>query len=337
MKIKFGLLGCGRIGQRHAEHILAHPEAELAAAYDIKQDRAHAFANDFNTITVKNLTEFFERKDIDIVSICTPNGLHFEGTTKVLESGKHALVEKPMALKKEHCEHMIQTAMKFNKQLYVVKQNRFNPPIVALKKLIDEDKLGEVYQVVVNCFWNRNDDYYDTSDWKGTKELDGGTLFTQFSHFVDIVFYLFGDIEQPSGIISNRYLSDKIEFEDTGSFSFKLKNNAVGSLNYTISSYGQNMEGSITIFAQNGTIKIGGQYLNALEYQKTDGFDITDLPESNASNNYGKYQGSMSNHDKIIDNVVQVLNGRETIMTNAMEGLKVVAMIENFYANARRV
>jgi predicted dehydrogenase len=253
----------------------------------------------------------------------------------VLGHNKHALVEKPMALKKSDCEEMIDKSFKVDKKLFVVKQNRFNPPVAALHDLIEADKLGEIFQVVVNCYWNRNEDYYHNSDWKGTKDLDGGTLYTQFSHFIDIVYYLFGDIEVESGIVSNFHLKDIIEFEDTGNFTFNFKTGALGSLNYTTSSYGQNMEGSITVFAENATIKIGGQYLNVLEYQKTKDFDIDNLPASGPSNDYGHYQGSMSNHDRVIHNVVEALNGRQSIMTNAFEGLKVVEIIENFYRKAK--
>lgn len=335
MTINFGILGCGRIAERHAKHILNHNEADLIKVFDINSSRSRKFEQDFNTKVASSLEELLSDETIDIVNICTPNGLHYEGTIAALNQNKHVLVEKPMALKKSDCEEMINKSFKVDKKLFVVKQNRFNPPVVALQDLIINNKLGQVYQVVINCYWNRNEDYYINSDWKGTKKLDGGTLYTQFSHFIDIFYYLFGDIEVEGGVISNFHLKDMIEFEDTGNFIFNFKNGALGALNYTTSSYGQNMEGSITVFAENATIKIGGQYLNTLEYQKTKDFDIGELPTSGSSNDYGHYQGSMSNHDRVIHNVVEALNGRESIMTNAFEGLKVVEMIENFYKVAK--
>lgn len=331
MTIKFGIVGCGRIAERHAKHILNHPEAELTGVYDIKESKSEQFARQFNTSAKSTLEELLSDKDIDIINICSPNGVHYEGAMQALEHNKNVLVEKPMALKKSHCEEMINKSLKIDKKLFVVKQNRFNPPVAALKELIQSNKLGKIYQVVINCFWNRNEDYYADSDWKGTKLLDGGTLYTQFSHFIDIFYYLFGDIEVIGGILSNIHLKDVIEFEDTGNFIFAFKNGALGSFNYTTSAFGQNMEGSITVFAENGTIKIGGQYLNALDYQKTNGFDIENLPMSGPSNDYGHYQGSMSNHDKLLHNVIQALKGRESIMTNAFEGMKIVEIIENFY------
>ena len=221
------------------------------------------------------------------------------------------------------------------KEIFIVKQNRFNPPVQALKSLTNEKKLGEIYYVVINCFWNRNEQYYLDSDWRGTKELDGGTLFTQFSHFIDIFYYLFGNIDDIQGNLKNSNHDELIEFEDTGCFNFRFTTGALGSLNYTTSAYHQNMEGSITVFAENGTIKIGGKYLNTIDYQITDNFDVQGLPESNRANNYGYYEGSMSNHDKVIHNVIQTLKGNESIMANAQEGKKVVEIIERMYLSVK--
>ncbi len=334
MPVRFGIVGCGHIAKRHAEHILAHPEAELIACHDINHEKGIAFAESFNINFFRNLHDLLSQDSIDIINVCTPNGVHYEVAVKALESGKHTLVEKPMALSTKDCEEMIKASLINNKQLFVVKQNRYNPPIVALKQLMQENKLGQVYYVLVNCFWNRNKEYYLRSDWKGKKKLDGGTLYTQFSHFVDIFYYLFGDVDLPSinGVTANVNHHELIEFEDTGSFTFRFKSGALGSLNYTTSAFNKNMEGSITIFAENGTIKVGGQYLNTLEYQETNGIVIENIPSPNKANDYGYYQGSMSNHDLVISNVVNTLNGKEKIMTNAMEGLKVVEIIESMYA-----
>lgn len=335
MKIRFGILGCGYIAARHARHIIAHPMGELKSAFDLSQEKTKKFCSDFSTTPSKSFEEFLFSKDIDIINICTPNGTHHELAVAALNSGKHVLVEKPMALSKSDCEKMIDAAKANNCELFVVKQNRFNPPVQELKKLVDQKKPGKIFMVSVNCFWNRNEDYYKNSDWKGKKDLDGGALFTQFSHFIDIFYYLFGDIRNIRGIIANEGHKNLIEFEDSGCFTFRFNNGALGSLCFTTASYKQNMEGSITVFAENATIKIGGKYLNTIEYQKTNGFDINGKLEANPPNNYGHYEGSMSNHDKVIHNVIETLNKRETIMTNAQEGMKVVEMIENFYAAAK--
>ena len=335
--IRFGIIGCGYIGNRHAKHITENQEAQLVAAYDVKTESREVFQKNYNLPATGSLDELLKRDDIDVVSICTPNGNHFASALSALEAGKNVLIEKPMTLHKDDAEQLIYTGLKNNKQIFVVKQNRFNPPVQHVKSLMEDGRLGKIYFIVVNCYWNRNNEYYSKSDWKGKRLEDGGTLFTQFSHFVDIAYYLFGDIELEtiSGVMKNVCHGDLIEFEDTGAFTFKFKGGALGSLNYTTASFKQNMEGSITVFAENATIKIGGQYLNTLEYQKTNGFDNFDLPESKPANDYGFYQGSMSNHDKIISNVVDALLGKGQIMTNAVEGMKVVEIIERMYNVAK--
>ncbi len=275
------------------------------------------------------------KKEIDVISICTPNGLHAEHTIKSLKSGFHVLCEKPMAINVQDAGKMINTAEKANRRLFIVKQNRFNPPVAAVKNLIDEEKLGKIFSVQLNCFWNRNFEYYKNSDWKGTKTLDGGTLYTQFSHFIDLLYYLIGDIQDVFAFTNNFAHKDIIEFEDTGVAILKFYNGVIGSVNYTVNSYKKNMEGSITIFAEKGTVKIGGEYLNELEYQNIEGYEIKNLPKGNPPNNYGKYIGSMSNHDKVYKNVVDVLTNGGIISANGFEGLKTVEIIDKIYSKAK--
>lgn len=331
--ITFGLIGYGKIGERHVEHIIAHPDAQLRSVFDLKADRLNLFRNKYKGYnTDDSLKEILSDPEIDIVSICTPNATHSDIAIAAMKAGKHVLVEKPMAISKVDCEGMIHISLKTGKSLFVVKQNRFNPPVQAVRKLVEESKLGRIYSVAVNCYWNRNEWYYKSSDWRGKKAIDGGTLFTQFSHFIDVIYYLLGDMQILHAQMSNVSHKGMIEFEDTGVVSFLLKSsNAPGVLHYTTSAYQKNMEGSITIFSENATIKIGGKYLNTIEYQATNGFDITDLPMSAMPNMYGDYEGSMSNHDKVIDNVIKSLQGKVEIMTNAYDGLKTVEIIENIY------
>ena len=315
---------------------MSHPEAMLMGVYDIKDDRLNLFRNQHRHLkTYDSINAILQDPDIDILSICTPNYTHSDIAIAAMSHGKHVLVEKPMAIRKVDCEGMIHIALKTGKSLFVVKQNRFNPPVQAVKKLLEDKKPGRILSVAVNCYWNRSEWYYKQSDWKGKRTLDGGTLYTQFSHFIDIVYYLLGDMHILHAQLANVNHQGLIEFEDTGVVSFRMKeSNAPGVLHYTTAAFQKNMEGSITIFAENATIKIGGQYLNTIEYQLTDGFDIQDLPQGNASNNYGDYEGSMSNHDQVIDNVIRSLQGKEAIMTNAYDGLKTVEIIENIYHKA---
>lgn len=336
MKTGIGIIGCGYIGNRHAKHI--KEQARLVGVFDIDKSKAELIKHQYSDTTIyPTISELVQDKFIDVVSICTPNGNHFESARIALEAGKHVIIEKPITLKSYDAQQLIDLANRQHKKIFVVKQNRYNSPVQALKKLIDDKKLGTVFMVTVNCFWNRNAEYYTRSNWKGKQDLDGGTLYTQFSHFIDIFYYLFGDIDNISGIITNANHKGLIDFEDSGVFTFTFNNGAIGSLNYTTTSYEKNMEGSITVFAENATIKLGGQYLNKLEYQRTAGFDIKNLPEEGPANDYGYYQGSMSNHDKVIQNVVDTLNGRSEIMTSAEDGMNVVRIIERMYASAQRI
>lgn len=328
--LKFAIVGCGRIAQRHAKHIQNTKGAELVAVCDIVTEKADELAAAYNAKAHYTIEELLKDQTIDIVSICSPNGLHAEHSILSLKAGKHVLCEKPMAISVYDCGEMIKTAEKANKRLFVIKQNRYNPPVHAIKQAIDTGKLGKINSVQLSCFWNRNEDYYKDS-WKGTKDLDGGTLYTQFSHFVDLLYYLVGDVKEAKAFGGNYCHEGIIEFEDTGVVILKFHNNAIGTINYTVNSYGGNMEGSLTLFGDKGTVKIGGQYLNELEYQKIEDFSIENLPVGNTANNYGQYQGSMSNHDMVYENVVDVLLNGGQITTNMFEGLKTVEIIDKIY------
>ncbi len=334
-KINFAIIGCGRIAQRHAEHILNN--GNLVAVCDNVKSKADEFATKFNTKAYSSIEELLAaEKEIDVVSICSPNGLHAEHSIKALNAGFHVLCEKPLAINVHDCGEMIKAAEKANKRLFAIKQNRFNPPVNAVKVAIDEGRLGKIYSVQLSCFWNRNNDYYHNS-WKGTKELDGGTLYTQFSHFVDLLYWLVGDVRNAQAFTGNFAHKGIIEFEDTGVVALEFYNGAIGTINYTVNSFEKNMEGSLTIFAEKGTVKIGGQYLNELEYQNIKDYKIENLPEGNKPNNYGNYFGSMSNHDKVYENLVDVLQNGGTISTNAFEGLKTVEIIDKIYLSAKNI
>ena len=334
-KLKFALLGCGRIGERHAEQI--QRVGILEAVCDNIISKATKIGHIYGSKIYTDFEELLKNEnDLDVVSVCTPNGLHAEHSIKAFRKGIHVLCEKPMAITVYDCGEMIKEAEKANKRLFLVKQNRYNPPVQAIKEALDENRLGKIYSVQLNCFWNRNAEYYSQSGWKGTLDLDGGTLFTQFSHFIDLLYWMFGDIKKVDAITRNFNHNKIIEFEDSGVAVVEFYNGTIGTINYTVNSYLKNMEGSLTIFGELGTVKIGGQYLNELEYQNIKDFRITDLPAGNPPNNYGQYVGSMSNHDKVYKNVVDVLQNKGTIGTNGFEGLKTVEIIDKIYTAAKR-
>jgi predicted dehydrogenase len=329
--ISFAIIGCGRIAQRHAEHI--SKRGNLVAVCDTVVSKADGLAAKYGAKAYYSLEALIaEKPSIDVVAICSPNGLHAAHSIACLNAGYNVLCEKPMGLTANECGEMIKAAERNNKRLFSIKQNRFNPPVAAVKQIIDEGRLGKIYSVQLSCFWNRNEDYYHNS-WKGTKDLDGGTLYTQFSHFIDLLYWMIGDVKNAKAFTGNYAHNGIIEFEDTGVVILEFSNGAIGTVNYTVNSYGKNMEGSLTIFGEKGTVKIGGQYLNELEYQNIEGYKIENLPVGNTANNYGNYQGSMSNHDKIYDNVIDVLLNNASIATNSFEGLKTVEIIEKIYSS----
>jgi predicted dehydrogenase len=335
-KVYFAIVGIGHIGKRYIEMIQRHPEAELVAFCDTKSKEElglQAFVEIpfYNNIDDMLLAE----QNLDVVCICTPNGLHAEQAIKALDKHKHVVIEKPMGLTKAQCEQVIFKAMNVSRQVFGVMQNRYSPPSTWIKEVVEQRLLGDICMVQINCYWNRDDRYYlpngKAHSWKGRKDLDGGTLFTQFSHFIDIMYWLFGDITNVQARFANFSHQHSIEFEDSGFVSFEFVNGGLGSLNYSTSVFDKNLESSLTVIGKNGSVKIGGQYMNEVEYCHIEGYTMPELPASNLANDYGHYKGSAANHVYVIENVVDVLKGRKSITTNALEGLKVVEIIEKIY------
>lgn len=332
--IYFAIVGFGHIGKRHAEHIMKHKDCKLVAICDIDTEVVDQLP-DKEISYYPKIEDLLSATTAEVVCICTPNYLHCEHTIAALNAGKHAVVEKPMAMSVAECDAMIAAAAQNEKIIFAVKQNRYNPPVAAVKELMASGRLGKVYMLQVNCFWNRSDYYYAQSDWRGRKEKDGGCLFTQFSHFIDILYYLNGPIAEASGVLTNFAHKHNTEFEDSGSFILKADNGAIINFNFSTCAYEKNMEGSITILAEKGTLKIGGQYLNTLEYQCIEGEELPQINIVAKENDYGLYKGSMSNHDKVIQNVVDVLKHNHQVMTSAEEGREVIRMIEQMYAGIK--
>ena len=329
--IKFAVIGAGHIGKRHAEMIRRESEGELVAMVDIR-GKEECGAQDFNVPFFSSIEELLASDlEFDVVNICTPNGLHAEQSIKALEAKKHVVCEKPMGLTKESCEKIIFKALQVSRQVFCVMQNRYSPPSEWIKEVVSKGILGDIYMVQLNCYWNRDDRYYKVGGWKGTKNLDGGTLFTQFSHFIDIMYWLFGDIDNIQGKFADFNHQNTTDFEDSGFVSFDFINGGMGCINYSTAIANQNLESSMTIVGKNGSVKIGGQYMNEVEVCNIVDYEMPVLKESNPANDYGPYKGSAANHNYVISNVIDTLKGRNSPTTNALEGLKVVEIIERIY------
>jgi len=330
-RIKFAVVGCGHIGKRHAEMIQRHPECELVALCDNRPKGELGievldapFFNDMDAMLAAV-------PGIEVVNICTPNGLHAELSLKALEARKHVVCEKPMALTKASCEAVLFKALQVHRTVFGVMQNRYSPPSQWIKSVLDQGLLGEIFMVQVNCYWNRDARYYKPGTWKGSADLDGGTLFTQFSHFIDIMYWLFGDITDIQGRFADFAHQDLTAFEDTGIVSFRFLNGGMGCINYSTAVWDKNLESSLTVIGSKGSVKIGGQYMDQVEHCHIEGYTMPALAATNPANDYGAYKGSANNHGYIIENVVDTLKGRTTLTTNALEGLKVVEIIERIY------
>jgi len=331
-KVKFVIIGCGHIGKRHATMVANNTESELIALCDIRPKSELALEN-FEGVPFFNSIEDLLKAGLnfDVANICTPNGLHSDQAVKALDANKHIVVEKPIGLSKAKCESVIYKALRNHKHVFAVMQNRYSPPSVWLKEIVENKIIGDPFMVQVNCYWNRDSRYYKSGGWKGTPDLDGGTLFTQFSHFIDIMYWLFGDIKNINGKFGDFTHQNSTSFEDSGFVSFDFLDGGMGSINYSTAVWGQNLESSITIIGSKGSVKVGGQYMNEVEYCHIDGYEMPTLAESNPPNDYGQYKGSAANHHYVIENVVDTLKGRTTATTNALEGLKVVDIIERIY------
>ena len=335
-KIKFGVIGCGHIGKRHASMVQLNEECELIAVCDSADENSLDLAN-INVPFYTSAEEMLaDQPSIEVICVCSPNGLHAQHASLSLDHHKHVVVEKPLGLSRANCEQLIFSALNVSKNVFCVMQNRNSPPSIWLKDLVSSGKLGKIFQVQVNCYWNRDDRYYfkngEKHSWKGTNALDGGTLFTQFSHFVDLMYWVFGDVTNLQGKFNSFNHEHSTEFEDTGVVSFDFVNGGMGCLNYSTAVWDTNLESSITVIAENGSVKVGGQYMNEVEYCHVKDYEFTALPPSNPANDYGHYKGSANNHPFVFENVVDVIKGRKPIATNALEGLKVVDIIERIYA-----
>jgi UDP-N-acetyl-2-amino-2-deoxyglucuronate dehydrogenase len=271
--------------------------------------------------------------EVDVISICTPHGLHAPMAIQAIGAGRHVLVEKPMALTSNDCRAMIQTARQNDVHLMVVKQNRYNVPIALTKQALDAGKLGRIFMVQCNVLWNRHQGYYRGSNWRGRKALEGGALYTQVSHFIDLMIWWFGEVVNGTAQIATK--NHDIEIEDCGVAQVQFASGVMGSLLWTTCVYNKNYEGSITIIGERGIIKIGGQYLNKIEHWDVQAYPLPeDVRFVDKPNAYGKYQGTSSNHDKVINDVVGDLLHERHNVVEGDEGIKTIKAIEMIYRNA---
>jgi len=331
LKKTFAIVGCGNIGKRHVAVVDAQEKAELVAICDADEAVCKEISLLYDGVPYYvSYEQMLEEVKADVICICTPHALHAPMTVDACNKGFNVLVEKPMALTQEDCDTMIAAAKKNGVQLHVVKQNRFNIPIQLTKDALNKGMLGEIFMVKCDVLWNRYQGYYDDSPWRGSIAQEGGALHTQVSHFIDLLIWWFGDVVEAHAITDMK--NHKIEIEDCGSAVLKFDKGTIGSLNWTTCVYNTNYEGSITIIAENGTIKIGGKYLNKIEYWDVAGFPLPEGIEfSDKPNSYGKYQGTSSNHAHVIQSYISVLSNEAAEFVEGEEAKKTIRAIDMIY------
>jgi UDP-N-acetyl-2-amino-2-deoxyglucuronate dehydrogenase len=333
-EIRFVICGVGHIGRRHAALVARQAGAALVALIDERAELRAGLAAEFPGVPFfLSLEEYLQAgPTADVLTVATPNGLHASQAVAGLRHGLHVVIEKPIALHVVDAESIVQTARQTGRLVFGVMQNRYSPPAAWLKQVVDEGRLGEVFLVQLNCFWNRDARYYRPGGWKGTQALDGGTLFTQFSHFVDLLYWVFGDITNIAARFRDFTHQGITEFEDSGLVTFDLLRGGSGTLSYSTAVWDRNLESSLTVVAARGSLKLGGQYLDKVEYCHLQDYTLPALPPTNPANDYGPYQGSAANHVQVIENVIDTIRERSAATTNALDGLKVVEIIERIYA-----
>ncbi len=331
-KIRFAVVGCGRIAGRHFNAIAEHKErAELVAICDSHGETLEKCAAEMFVDGYLNLDQMLKRVDMDCVVLCTPSGLHSQHAMDVAFAGRHVVTEKPMATRLVDGKRMVSTCDAAGVHLFVVKQNRLNPTLQLLKRALCKRRFGRIYMVNINVFWTRPQEYYDSAQWRGTWEFDGGALMNQASHYVDLLDWLIGPIESVHAYTAT--LERNIEVEDSAVANVKWRAGALGSINVTMLTYPKNLEGSITILGEKGTVQVGGVAVNEIKHWEFADEDKDDALVEDAS--YGVDSVYGVGHPRYYDNLIRVLRGETTPVTDGREGLRSLETLIAMYTSAR--
>jgi UDP-N-acetyl-2-amino-2-deoxyglucuronate dehydrogenase len=331
-KIRFALVGCGRIAANHFGAIEKHADrVELAAICDVDRDSLAAATKRTGAKGYGRLDEMLADAKADIVVLATPSGLHSDQATKIAEAGRHVMTEKPMATRWQDAKRMVAACDAAGVRLFVVKQNRRNATLQLLKRAVDQGRFGRIYMVTINVFWSRPQSYYDSAAWRGTWEFDGGAFMNQASHYVDLLDWLIGPMESVQAYTAT--LARDIEVEDTGVMSVRWRSGALGSVSVTMLAYPKNFEGSITIIGEKGTVRVGGVAVNEIQH-----WEFADKLPEDENVKQASYETTSVygfGHPLYYDNVIKVLRGEAEPETDGREGLKSLEVLIATYLSAR--
>lgn len=331
-RIRFALVGCGRISGKHFEALEQHSgAAELAAVCDVDPEALELACVRTGAEGFRSLDHLLEAADVDVVILATPSGLHAEQGIRVAESGRHVITEKPMATRWQDATRLVQTCDRMGAELFVVKQNRRNPTLQLLKRAIDSKRFGRIYMVNLNVLWNRPQEYYDSARWRGTWEFDGGAFMNQASHYVDLLDWLIGPVESVHAFTAT--LARNIQVEDTGVANIRWRSGALGSLSVTMLTYPRNLEGSIIIIGEKGTVRVGGVAVNEIQHWEFAEPDPDDEKIHDAS--YATTSVYGFGHPLYYENVIASLRGEAEAETDGREGLRSLELLIGMYLSAR--
>ena len=329
--IRIALVGCGRISRNHFEAIEKIDGLELAAVCDVVADRAQAAGERYGLPWFESFDEMLASARFDAVALCTPSGLHPKHGILAASAGKHVICEKPMAISLDGADQLVGACDAAGVQLFVVKQNRLNPAIQLLKRAIDRERFGRIYLANTTVRWTRPQEYYDQAPWRGTWEFDGGAIMNQASHYVDLIQWLVGPVE--SVMAKTATLARRIETEDTGVAVLRFRSGAIGVIEVTMLTYPRNLEGSITILGEKGTVKVGGTAVNRVEHWAFADYDDDDKLIDSASTNPPTVYGF--GHEGYYRNVLAVLRGQAKAETDGRAGRKSLELILGIYESAK--
>jgi UDP-N-acetyl-2-amino-2-deoxyglucuronate dehydrogenase len=329
--VRVALVGCGRISRNHFDAIEKIDGLELAAVCDIVPDRARTAGERYRVPFFESFEEMLASVRSDAVAICTPSGLHPRHGMLAARAGKHVICEKPMAISLEAADELVSECDAAGVHLFIVKQNRLNPAIQLLKRAIDRERFGRIYLANTTVRWTRPEEYYDQAPWRGTWEFDGGAIMNQASHYVDLIQWLVGPVE--SVMAKTATLARRIETEDTGVAVLKFRSGALGVIEVTMLTYPRNLEGSITILGEKGTVKVGGTAVNRVEHWTFADYDDDDKLIEAATTNPPTVYGF--GHEGYYRNVLAVLRGEAKAETDGRAGRKSLELILGIYESAK--
>jgi len=330
-KIRLALAGCGRISGNHFNSISVHQsDIELVAVCDTDKMTLHEKSTQYQVPGYLRFEEMLREIRPDVVALCTPSGIHPEQAVIAASHGVNVMTEKPMATRWQDGVRMVKACDENNVRLFVVKQNRRNTTLQLVKRAITEKRFGKIHLVHLNVFWSRPQSYYDQAAWRGTWEFDGGAFMNQASHYVDLLDWLIGPVEKVQAMMST---TRDIEVEDTGVLNVKWRNGALGSMSVTMLAYPKNLEGSITILGENGSVRIGGVAVNEIQLWQFE--DQRDYDKEIADANYQTTSVYGFGHPLYYRNVIEVLRGQAEPETDGREGLKSLELLIAAYLSAR--